>query len=524
MRGSLHVWRALQAARRLNLGARGARPPGASAFAPTRRRLLQALAATAVPIPALARPSSSASGRIAIIGGGLGGLAALLRLRDAGMAATLYEARAATGGRTRSVSDVFAPGFAFDEGGQLVNSDHKDMRRLIARFGLMLVDRRSGIPEREIQIGRDGAIVPEAVLAEALRPIAAQITADADRLDKDYAGVAREIDPLSVSAYLNRNGLVPGEARDAIEMGIRTEYGAEPHESSALQLLFNLPTVDGVRLDRLPNSDERFSVAGGTAAVARAITKRLAGQIVTGAKLRAVAREGATYRLSFDGTPSVVADHVIVAVPAGLLRSIDFGDCLTPDWQALASEISLGVNEKLVVGYDSQPWRQVFGSGGAIWSATGFSEAWDARSGPPREGPGALGFLLGGAQAEAEANQTAQALASRFTAMARAAIPDLPAPNGKLRRTAWWRDPLSRGAYVNFRPGQLTRFGALMTTEEAGKASASRSGNILFAGEWVSDEWPGYMNGAVQTGRIAADAVIADLRQSRTSRPSSIRR
>jgi monoamine oxidase len=182
------------------------------------------------------------------------------------------------------------------------------------------------------------------------------------------------------------------------------------------------------------------------------------------------------------------------------------------------------VNEKLVVGYDSQPWRTVFGGGGALWSATGFSEGWDARSGPGREGAGALGFLLGGGQADAEAGQTTQALAARFTAIARAAIPALPAPNGKLRRTAWWRDPLSRGAYVNFRPGQLMRFAPLLTREAGKTSTASRSGNILFAGEWVSDEWPGYMNGAAQTGRIAADAVIADVRQSRTSRPSSIRR
>ncbi len=524
MRGSLYVWQALQRARQLNTVVNGEVSPLYSAAVPTRRRVLQALAFMALPAPALSRSLRPAPRTIAIVGGGLAGLTALLRLKDAGVNATLFEARGATGGRTRSVSDVFAPGFAFDEGGQLVNSDHRDMHYLVARFGLTLVDRRSNTPEREIQLGRDGAIVQEALLAEALRPIAAQIATDADRLDKDYAGVARAIDPLSVTEYLDRYALAPGEARDAIEMGIRTEYGAEPQECSALQLLFNLPTVDGVRLDRLPNSDERYSVAGGTASVGKAIAQRLAPQIVTGAKLKAIARDNAGYRLSFDGQAPVVADRVILALPAGLLRDVDFGDCLSADWQALVSEVSLGVNEKLVVGYDSQPWRPVFGDGGAIWSATGFSEAWDARSGPFREGAGALGFLLGGAQAEAASNQTAQALAARFTAMARTAIPGLPEPNGKLRRTAWWRDPLSRGAYVNFRPGQLSRFGALMTTEDVGKADASRSGNILFAGEWVSDEWPGYMNGAVQTGRIAADAVIAEMRQSRARRSPSTRR
>ena len=82
-------------------------------------------------------------------------------------------------------------------------------------------------------------------------------------------------------------------------------------------------------------------------------------------------------------------------------------------------------------------------------------------------------------------------------------------PNGRIRRTRWCDDPLTRGAYVNFHPGQLTRFGSLLTVEEDGRARASQAGPLLFAGEWLSDAWPGYMNGALQTGRIAAEAAMA---------------
>ena len=99
--------------------------------------------------------------------------------------------------------------------------------------------------------------------------------------------------------------------------------------------------------------------------------------------------------------------------------------------------------------------------------------------------------------------------AARFTAAARRVLPGLPAPNGRIRRTRWSDDPLTRGAYVNFRPGQLTRFEPLLTVEEEGQARPSEAGPLLFAGEWLSDAWPGYMNGAVQTGRIAAEAALA---------------
>ena len=66
------------------------------------------------------------------------------------------------------------------------------------------------------------------------------------------------------------------------------------------------------------------------------------------------------------------------------------------------------------------------------------------------------------------------------------------------------------GAYVNFRPGQLTKFADLIWTETDGVASSPLSaGPVHFAGEHLSDAYPGYMNGGAQTGRLAAQAVIA---------------
>ena len=35
----------------------------------------------------------------------------------------------------------------------------------------------------------------------------------------------------------------------------------------------------------------------------------------------------------------------------------------------------------------------------------------------------------------------------------------------------------------------------------------SRAGRIYFAGEHLSDAFPGYMNGGAQTGRMAAEAI-----------------
>lgn len=494
----------------MNLAADGERPTRIGADGISRRRVLAALGgglATAVlpRFPAFAQTPP----RIAIVGGGLAGLSALDTLAARGVPATLYEARAAAGGRTRSVRGVFAPDFAFDEGAQLINTDQADMLRLVRRFGLRLVDRRGFGPFHEIQIGRDGREVREAGLARALRGIAARITADSDRLDADYEAVAREIDALSVRDYLDRHGLREGEARDALEAGIRTEYGAEPSEASALELLFNLPTVDGVRLTRISLSDERYLVSGGTAQVAAGLAREHAGSIRLNKRLTGLEIAGDSVRLAFADGEEVRADRAILALPASLLRGLRIEGPLPPLWRALIDEVRLGRNEKVLVGYDRPAWRDRMGFGGALWSAGDFSAVWDAVSLAPASGPGALCYFLGGDQVDRAREATMAELAERFSASARRVLSGLPAHNGIHRRTRWCEDPLTQGAYVNYGPGQLTRFASLMSVEEEGEARASGAGPVQFAGEWLSDAFPGYMNGAVQTGRLAADAALA---------------
>jgi monoamine oxidase len=44
-------------------------------------------------------------------------------------------------------------------------------------------------------------------------------------------------------------------------------------------------------------------------------------------------------------------------------------------------------------------------------------------------------------------------------------------------------------------------------SEEAEERQDVSVGNLLFAGEHLSDEFYGFMNGAAQTGRLAAEVV-----------------
>lgn len=514
MRGIGMVWRALERARGMNLAEAGEAPPQRVSDGLSRRRVLAGLAgggaALALPRwPAWAQRSM----RVAIVGGGLAGLSALDTLRARGVDATLYEARAATGGRTRSVRGVFAERFAFDEGAQLVNTDHEDLLRLIRRFRLPMVDRRAFGPAHELQIGRNGAAVSEARLAVALRPIAARITADSDRLDSGGEAALRELDAMTVSAYLDRGGLRSGDARDALEASIRSEYGSEPGDVSALELLWNLPTVEGHRVNRISLSDERYLISGGTDQVAARLAAEHPAQIRLNKRLSAVEFTPAAVRLSFADGEAVTADRAIIAIPPTLLREVRITGPLPDEWRELIAAARMGRNEKLIVGYDDMSvWRRRVGFGGAVWGTPrDFSAIWEALSMSPAPGPAALCYFLGGRQVDAAANVENAELARRFHAMAARILPGLPAPNGRVRRTRWTEDPLTRGSYSTFAPGYVSRFGHLFAVEEEGRTRVPRTGSLLFAGEWLSDAFPGYMTGAVQTGRIAAESVLAEL-------------
>ena len=183
-----------------------------------------------------------------------------------------------------SLTGAIGEGLVTDLGGELINSDREDMLRLVQEFGLELFNRiedAEGFAFPETGYFFDGVARREAEVAKDLRTLAAQIARDSERLDADFERVAPELDRLSVTDYLDRHAELIQQAyiRTLIEGSIRTEYGVEPEDSSALQLIFNLPTVDGQAVEVLGNSDEMFVVKGGSGKIIESLAQQLDGQI-----------------------------------------------------------------------------------------------------------------------------------------------------------------------------------------------------------------------------------------------------
>ena len=488
--------RGLGTARAANLHDAGAAPPV------TRRTVLRGAAgASALALAGcLPGPTLNTAPRIAVVGGGLAGLSAAWRLQNARFAARVYEAAGRVGGRTASTT---ADGLVLNMGGEFVDSDHADMLDLAKAFDIEPIDRLEestdeAVPAVAYWLG--GRSIPESELSDALRPLAVAIGTDSDRLDKDRANIQPALDRLSVADYLDRHAaeLTQPYLRPLIEAAIRSEYGVEPADSSALQLVALLPTVDGQRVDVLGASDEAFVLQGGSARLAEAIAARLANRVETGKRLERISAAGEAYRLSFAGGVTVEADYVVLAIPNPALRRVAFEVDFPAKLRRFIAETGPGQNEKLIATFKRRAWRTEAGFTSEAWTDLGFCEAWDSTAGQPEREAGALTFFLG-------AGETRATDAAPFLAALDRMVPGLAAAaTGRVVRTNWSADPLAGGAYTNLKPGQVTEFAEFFWSDER----EVRAGRILLAGEHTSEAYYGYMNGAAETGRLAAAAIV----------------
>lgn len=487
-----------------------AREPAAAGIRPSRRRFLAGAAGLAAAAAAGPVFAGGARPRIAIVGAGIAGLNAARTLMGFGLVPRVYEGSNRLGGRVLSASGLVAPGLVTELGAEFINTDHADMLGLAADFGLTLFDRTTYVGRLRLPrtiYAPGGVPMSERLLAPKVRPLARRIALDSAAIDSD-ASTAAAIDGLSASRYLDRIRDLDPVVRRLAEATIRTEYGVEPAQSSATQLITNAMQVRGQNVELRGASDERFSIEGGNSRLIAAMGRELAGLIETRRILvgLAAAADGATRLLFADGT-STLAHVVILALPATKVRELDLRIPLSAALRAQIAGAGLGSNEKVIAGFRGRPWVERRAFAGEVWVAEGFSEAWDSSVG--QGGPAsALTYFLGGAETSAVA--TPAQSARTFTALVEPAVPGLGArATGAGFATGWGSDPFVRGAYATFAPGQLTNPDRQAWTEDqhGDVVSSVQAGRVFFVGEHLSDDWYGYMNGAAQTGRLAAQAV-----------------
>lgn len=480
-----------------------------------RRRFLQA-AAGGLAVSALAGGTSCASTqkgkgsdsapRVVIVGAGIAGLHCAYLLKQGGIRAEVYEAADRTGGRIFTKSDILNPGQTLEIGGSFIDSTHTDMLNLCKEFGLELLDMTTDKGMKPCAYFFDGRHYSEREVLDALKPYVERISADAALLELEWEAFIKDarvisLDKLGIAAYLDSLG-VSGWLRKLLEVAFITEYGLDADEQSPFNLLSLIGLDTSAETwEAFGDSDERYKVKGGNQRVVDELAKRVEEQVETGRKLEGVSEAAGGYKLAFSGGREVTADYVVLTLPFTLLREVKLDVKLPPEKTRAINELGYGMNAKLMIGMSKRVWREQ-GFGGNIFTDQPFQLAWDNA----RLQPGAAGgiTLYSGGRAALEVGKgTPKEQIERLLPGLEKAYPGAEwAYTGKLFRMHWPSHAFTKASYACYRPGQWTTI--------AGH-EIEPVGNLLFAGEHCSGDFQGYMNGGAETGRVAAEAILAQV-------------
>lgn len=521
----VRLLRLARAARRAGVDVVLFRDMQAEKAALSRRRFLEYSAALAV-APAFMRcgatgsvdttdssKDTSASERIVIVGAGIAGLHCAYRLKQKGIAATVYEATGRVGGRMFTERSIFPDGMSCELGGEFIDTTHETLLDLAEELGIELVDFATDDKSLTPLVAWfDGKLLTENDILTGFAPIAEKIDealatlTDQDDLyvyyDKHNGGAA--LDAMSLSGWLDSIG-ASGSVRKLLETAYVIEYGLDATETNCLNMLFLIST-DTNEFKEFGESDERFRAKEGNDIFTTKLAEKIGkDSIELNSQLLSI-KENAnkTYTLVFStdaGTNEVIADRVVLAFPFSVLRNLEV-DVPLPEVKLNAiANAGVGQNSKVMMGFSERIWRQA-GAVGLYYTDLGFQSAWDTS----RLQPGTSGILThysGGTPAVDVGKVQASDNAAGFVEQLDVILPGAKAAyTGKVVRFVWPTYPYSLCSYAAYRVGQYTTICG---------SEAERVGNLHFCGEHTNLDAQGYMEGGALSGQVVASEIITDI-------------
>jgi monoamine oxidase len=306
-----------------------------------------------------------------------------------------------------------------------------------------------------------------------------------------------------------------------LDVAYNIEYGGETRDQTALNLLGLLgyqPSPGQFSIFGL--SDERYHMRGGNQRLPAAVAAALpAGSVNTGWQLTKLAvNSNGTQTLSFTvagATRTVTADHTILALPLGVLQTLNFASAgFDARKTGQIKAMRMGSNSKLHLQFSSRMWNQTGPwpgvSNGESYADIGYQNTWDvtrAQSGVQGilvdyTGGNLAGTYNAGAPFSDQTNAKVVTYARTFLAQVEAVFPGITAAwNGRATLSAWPKNPYSWGAYSYWPTAYCQNYAGYERV---------RQGNTHFAGEHCSIDFQGYMEGGAAEGQRAASEVLAD--------------
>jgi monoamine oxidase len=440
--------------------------------------------------------------KVLILGAGLSGLAAGIELQAAGHAPIILEAQRRPGGRVLTLRDPFSDGLYVEAGAGRIPANHSWTHAYARRFQLeqepfspATATSSWYVSGRRIPVTREtdplsyfdfsaqerrlgiGGIVQKYISS----PLQ-QIQAAGDVTDPAWPPESlRGFEQYTFVEFLRSRGASAG----AIEYLL---LGAYPTEASALFIFRALATTDLAHLTK---------IKGGNDLLPKAMAAALGDRLIYDARVTRIEHGKDNVRAIFQQQgmqQSLTADTMICTIPFSVLKSIEVSPRFSLLKHQAIQDLHYAPVVKIALQTRNRYWLREGLSGFAQLdtSAEIWSPGWDS--------PGRAGILQLYQEGERalELDQMSEQRRLEFASESIGHVfPGLEADLEHSLSFSWQRNPWSRGAYSELRPGQAYGFA---------HALPRREGRIHFAGEHTSTE-PGWMHGALASGYRAAKEV-----------------
>ena len=396
--------------------------------------------------------------RIVVIGAGFAGLAAADALRADGAEVTVLEARDRVGGRVWSVP--FGDGAIVERGAEFILPGYESMEALARRFGIPMVLK--GTPYgRRVPVGDEA--VPKADLEDAFTRIADSRTPDAASAADVIAALG--LDPPVEALIRTRVAISNGHPVDDLEASVLDE-GASTF-----------------------GDFDNHTLEGGNMRLADALAAELGDAVHLSSPVRKLRWSDGEVT---DATErdEIEAEAVVVAIPTAPLAEIEFDPPLEGATAEALRAVTYGQNSKLFLRLRSPaPPSAIMSVAGHFWTYTQLGA-----DGEPA--PFVVGYT--GTSSAIEALGGSDDV-ERWVAALLALRQDLDLERESALLSSWDDDPWVRGSYSARTISSPLRDDDL----------ARPIGPLFFAGEHTAGEWHGLMEGALRSGRRAAEQVIS---------------
>lgn len=475
------------------------------------------------------KAASTLNQPIVIVGGGLAGLVTAYRLMQQNIPCEIYEAGRRLGGRIFTQSDFNELGMFVELGGELVDTGHEDIIALCAELNVPLERFVTDEPGIEPAIYfSEGKVHTEADVIRAFSPLAEALARDIHKCFPDgevhmptyqQPYNAKWLDYMNLEEYLDAQKTVVPWLKKMVKAAYVGEYGLDANQQSALNLLLLIgtDTAEGFRM--FGDSDEAMRIKGGNSRLVEAVANAIqpAVPIHRGHFLEHISKKHGVLQLRFQAgqkTVEIESERVVLAVPFAVLRQVGGinGLGLSSLKCKAIQQWGYGTNSKQMIGFRSRFWRNPKALSPACKTPANTGELftdlpsqcyWETS----RLQPGNAGILTNfmGGQTGREANRNQWHRSLNDLEKLYPGVSEQFDENNAFFN--WSQNPYAKGSYTCPKPGQYTTFMGVAQEPELG-------GCLFFAGEHCSVDWAGFMNGAAQSGNIAARQIGAQMKAS----------